>query len=64
MADIGGNTRRTTDIVEAQLRDKGVGLEQERERLADTSSGTENGNLGVPRGGRGELARLEGAASS
>jgi len=34
------------DIVESQLGNTGVQLHQQRQRLTDTSSGTENGDFG------------------
>lgn len=39
-------TRSATDIVKAELSDTGVLLEQERERLANATSSTENSDLG------------------
>lgn len=39
-------TGSATDIVESELSDAGVHLEEKRERLADTTSSTENGDLG------------------
>lgn len=39
-------TGSATDIVEGEVSDAGVHLEEERERLADTTSSTENGDLG------------------
>jgi hypothetical protein len=39
-------TGSATDIVESEVSDAGVHLEEERERLADTTSSTENGDLG------------------
>lgn len=39
-------TGSATDIVESEVSDAGVHLEEKRERLADTTSSTENGNLG------------------
>ena len=49
MADIGGDARRATDIVEVERRDELVLLEEERQRLADASAGTEDGDLGLAR---------------
>ena len=40
------HTRSATDIVKAELSDTGVLLEQERKGLANTTSSTENSNLG------------------
>jgi hypothetical protein len=43
-------TRRTgskTDVVEGELADSWVELQEQRQRLTDTTSGTENGDLGV-----------------
>ena len=45
-------TRSTADIVESELRNTGVELQQQRERLANTTGGTENGDLGGLRAGR------------
>ena len=39
-------TGSATDIVESEVSDAGVHLEEKRERLADTTSSTENGDLG------------------
>jgi hypothetical protein len=42
--------RRTgskTDVVEGELADSWVELQEQRQRLTDTTSGTENGDLGV-----------------
>jgi hypothetical protein len=39
-------TGSATDIVEGEVSDAGVHLEEERERLANTTSSTENGDLG------------------
>lgn len=51
------HTGSTTDIVESELRNTGVELQQQGERLANTTGGTENGDLG---GLREELASIEG----
>ena len=48
-------TGSTADIVESELRNTGVELQQQRERLANTTGGTENGDLG---GLREELALI------
>jgi hypothetical protein len=39
-------TWSATDVVESKLSNSRVELEEERERLADTTGGAENGNLG------------------
>lgn len=39
-------TWSSTDVVESKLRNTWVELEEEREWLSDSTSGTENGNLG------------------
>jgi hypothetical protein len=39
-------TRATADIVQSQLGDTGVQLHQQRERLANATTSTENGDLG------------------
>lgn len=54
MANVGSNTGSTTNIVKAQRRDERVGLEQERQRLADSSTSTEDSNLRLARGRRRE----------
>jgi hypothetical protein len=40
------HTGSTTDIVESELTDSGVELQEKRQRLANTTTGTENGDLG------------------
>lgn len=47
VADIGGDTGCTTDIVESELGDSWVELEEEGERLTDTTSSTEDSDTGV-----------------
>lgn len=44
--DDGGRTGRKTDVVEGKLADPGVELEEEGERLANATGGTEDGDLG------------------
>ena len=46
MADISGNAGGTANVVEGELSDAGVELEEERQRLSDSTAGTEDGNLG------------------
>ena len=46
MANISGDTRATSDVIEGELGDARVELEEEGERLADTTAGTEDDNLG------------------
>lgn len=58
VADIGCDTRRTTDIVEAQGGDEFVLFEEQRERLANASSGAEDGDFCLARGRGRELARV------
>jgi hypothetical protein len=41
-----GLTGSSSDVVEGELSDTRVHLEEEREGLANTTSGAENGNLG------------------
>lgn len=41
-----GLTRSATDIVQSKLSDASVELEEERERLANATGSTEDGNLG------------------
>jgi hypothetical protein len=40
------HTGSTTDIVESEVRDTGVELEQQGERLANATASAENGDLG------------------
>jgi len=47
VADIGGDTGCATDIVESELSNSGVELEEEGERLTDTTSSTEDSDTGV-----------------
>lgn len=42
----GNLTGSTTDIVEGELRNTGVELQQQRERLTNTTGSTEDGDLG------------------
>ena len=58
MANVGSDTGGTTDIVEAKLCDVGVELEEEGQGLADSSTGTEDGDLGLACSRGRELARL------
>ena len=46
VADISGNAGGTANVVEGELSDAGVELEEERQRLSDSTAGTEDGNLG------------------
>lgn len=39
-------TRATADIVKSKLANTGVELHQQRQRLTDTTGGTEDGDLG------------------
>jgi hypothetical protein len=41
-----GHTGSSTDIVEGEVGNLGVELQEEGERLANTTGGTEDGNLG------------------
>lgn len=59
VGDVSSNTGSATDIVEGEVSDAGVHLEEERERLADTTSSTENGDLGKVPGGGGESTALD-----
>jgi hypothetical protein len=47
VADIGGDTGSTPDIIESELGDSWVKLEKEGERLTDTASSTEDSDTGV-----------------
>ena len=57
MANIGSNTGGAADIIEAQRGDERVVLEEQRERLANSSTGAENGDLGPVDRRRRELSR-------
>lgn len=46
VADISGNTGCQADIVECELADTWVELQEKRERLSDTTGGTEDDDLG------------------
>ena len=46
VTDISGNAGGATDIEERELSDAKVELEEEGQRLADSATGTEDGNLG------------------
>jgi hypothetical protein len=46
VADISGNAGGATDIEERELSDARVELEEEGQRLANSATGTEDGNLG------------------
>lgn len=46
MSNISGDTWAALDVVEGKLADAGVQLEEERQRLADTTAGTEDGDFG------------------
>jgi hypothetical protein len=46
VADISGNAGGATDIEERELSDTGVELEEEGQRLSNSSTSTEDGNLG------------------
>lgn len=65
MADISSNTRGSPNVVQAETSDERVGLEQERQGLTDTTSGTEDGDLslGTGRGREGSDGSLEGGSS-
>lgn len=43
---VGGDTGSAADVVEGEVGDTGVQLHEQGERLADTTGGTENGDLG------------------
>jgi len=46
VADISGNAGSAANIEERELSDTGVELEEKRQRLSDSTTGTEDGNLG------------------
>lgn len=64
VADIGGDTRSTTDIIKAQRGDQRVSLEEKGERLSDTSTSAEDGDLGLTGSRGGECASLGEATDS
>jgi hypothetical protein len=66
VAQVSSNTRATADIIESKFRNTRVELEQERERLANATSGTEDSDLGglAGRGREGPLLEeVEGLTS-
>jgi hypothetical protein len=65
VADISSDTRGSPDVVQAETGDERVGLEQERQGLTDTTSGTEDGDLslGTGRGREGSDGSLESGSS-
>lgn len=46
VSDVRRRTRATADVIESKLRNTGVELQQERERLANATSGAEDSDLG------------------
>lgn len=46
VADISADAGGALDVEEGELSDARVELEEERQRLANSAAGTENGNLG------------------
>lgn len=52
--NVSSDTGSTPNVVQVQTGDKRVGLEQERQGLTDTTTGTENGDLSLSPGGRGK----------
>ena len=60
MANISRNARRPTNIIQRETADVRVELQQQRQRLADSSTGAEDGDFGVTGGRGGERARGEG----
>ena len=46
VADISGNAGGAANVEEGELSDTGVELEEERQRLSDSSTSTKDGNLG------------------
>lgn len=59
VAEISGNTRATADVVKSKLANTRVELHQQRQRLADTTCSTENGDLGSLASRSGESPLLE-----
>jgi hypothetical protein len=51
VADVGGDSGGATDVIQAQGSNERTSFEQERERLADSSTRTKDGDLGVTGGG-------------
>ena len=51
VADISGNAGSAANVEERELSDTGVELEEERQRLSDSTAGTEDGDLGELYGG-------------
>jgi hypothetical protein len=47
VANVGSNTGGVDNVKESKVGDGGLVLEEKREGLADTASGTEDGNLAV-----------------
>jgi hypothetical protein len=52
VADVGGDSGSATDVIQAQGSNERISFEQERERLADSSTRAKDGDLGVTGGGR------------
>ena len=46
VADISGNAGGAANVEEGELSDTGVELEEEGQRLSDSTASTEDGNLG------------------
>jgi hypothetical protein len=57
VAEISSDTRAAADIVKSELANTGVELHQQRQRLTNTTGGTEDGDLGslASRGGESPL---------
>ena len=64
MADVGGDSGGATDIVQTQGGNERIGFEQERERLADSSTRAKDSNLGVTGDGRREPTTVNGKTAS
>jgi hypothetical protein len=47
VSNVGGNTWCHSDIIQGEFGDTGVKFEQEGERLANSTGGTQDGDLGV-----------------
>lgn len=60
MADICSHTRCTTNIVKAERGYKRISFEEQRERLANSATGTKHSNFRLPWGARGEGTGLVG----
>lgn len=63
MGNISGDSGGTTNVEQGELGDERVLLEEERQRLSDSSSGSEHGDLDGTGAGGGEGTTAENGAS-